>query len=82
MWKYIITYCIMTWAQIPCPEGRLGCLVLHEKMVSRDCNNIEIFLNRDSAFIFYNELNMQGRYLYDSIHIDSVKTLRIRLDKK
>ena len=71
MWKYIITFCLLTWEQIPCPEGKVGCLVLHEKMII-DCWHHKFYNNRDSAFIEFKRLNEPFSNA-DSVRIDSIK---------
>lgn len=81
MWKYIVTWFIMFFSEIPCPDNIPGCLVNHMKLDST-MKQKTIFYDRDSAFNVYNSLkhkyttkntlSMEEMFLEDKVKIDSV----------
>lgn len=91
MYKYIITWVISTVVSEPCPDanrvdefgiennGYTTCAVFHGKIVKE--SKTKNFIDRDSAFYFYNrgtkQINNNGFYGLGSsiteIKIDSIK---------
>lgn len=74
MWKYIVTYCVLNWISIECPQN-----IGKEIKLAIDCRESigllppmnKLFYNRDSAIVFYNEIKSLQGIEYDSIKIDS-----------
>ena len=72
MWKYIVTFCLITWISDPCPDKIPGCLVIHSH-AEFDCGHYKTFFDRDSAFNFYNEGNKEVNENYCNTKIDSIE---------
>lgn len=88
MYKYIVTWVITTMIQAPCPDANTvdefgvkndyytSCSVLH--LASEFETKEKTFINRDSAFAFYNRAysNKSGFYIQESgitkVEIDSL----------
>lgn len=80
MWKYIVTWYIMFFSEVPCPDNIPGCLVYHAQLDSTMKQEV-VFYNRDSAFMVYNSfktkndksnLSIEEMLLKDKVRIDSV----------
>lgn len=81
-WIYIITWCIVTTVQDPCPEKpytdkfgvthnpALGCLVYHAHK-EYDCDHSKVFYNSDSATTFYYDALKE--YNLERVKIDSTQ---------
>ena len=92
MWKYIVTWCIMSTAPTPCPDaarvdefGRIqnsyfSCAVAHFKTVE-DCDFSKTFTQRDSAYAFYNRSKSANKKLtwYEQDRVTNVKIDSFRL---
>ncbi len=81
MWKFIVTWVLLTTVQIPCPDanktdefGRtsnLSCAVYHCKIVST--NKSKEFTDREKAFEFYKRASEGNKTMWFNSDIVNVK---------
>ena len=81
MWKFIITWCVVTIATDPCPDankvdefGRGGSAInvcaVHHFHYEYDCEHTKIFNDRDSAMTFYKKAKElePAKYKFDTTY--------------